>query len=96
MESKHSKYILIGMSLFCMVLILVTSFKDIFLEPLRTGVGYFLIPVQSGVNRAGTLIYNEISDYRQFKGAVEENQRLRERIDGLVEENTRLQAERFE
>ena len=96
MESRHSKYILIGMSLFCMVLILVTSFKDSFLEPLRTGVGYFLIPVQSGVNRAGTLIYNEISDYRQFKGAVEENQRLRERIDGLVEENTRLQAERFE
>ena len=62
MESRHSKYILIGMSLFCLVLILVTSFKDSFLEPLRTGVGYFLIPVQSGVNRAGTLIYNEITD----------------------------------
>lgn len=96
MESRHSKYILIGMSLFCLVLILVTSFKDSFLEPLRTGVGYFLIPVQSGVNRAGTLIYNEITDYRQFKGAVEENRQLRERIDSLVEENTRLQAEQFE
>lgn len=96
MESRHSKYILIGMSLFCLVLILVTSFKDSFLEPLRTGVGYFLIPVQSGVNRAGTLIYNEITDYRQFKGAVEENRQLRERIDSLVEENTRLKAEQFE
>lgn len=96
MESRHSKYILIGMSLFCLVLILVTSFKDSFLEPLRTGVGYFLIPVQSGVNRAGTLIYNEITDYRQFKGAVEENRQLRERIDSLVEENPRLQAEQFE
>ena len=62
MESRHSKYILIGMSLFCLVLILVTSFKDSFLEPLRTGVGYFLIPVQSGVNRAGSLIYYEITD----------------------------------
>lgn len=96
MESKHSKYILIGMSLFCIGLILVTSFRDSFLEPLRTGVGYFLIPVQSGVNRAGTMIYNEISDYRQFKGAVEENKRLRDQIDGLIEENTRLQAEQFE
>lgn len=96
MESRHSKYILIGMSLFCLVLILVTSVKDSFLEPLRTGVGYFLIPVQSGVNRAGTLIYNEITDYRQFKGAVEENRQLRERIDALVEENTRLQSEQFE
>ncbi len=56
MESKRSKYILIGMSVFCILLIVVTSFRDSFLEPLRTGVGYFLIPVQSGVNRAGTLV----------------------------------------
>ncbi len=96
MESKRSKYILIGMSMLCILLIAVTSFRDSFLEPLRTSVGYFLIPVQSGVNRAGTLVYNEITDYMQFKGAVEENRQLKERIDGLVEENTRLQAEQFE
>ena len=96
MESKRSKYILIGMSMFCILLIMITSFRDSFLDPLRTGVGYFLIPVQSGVNRAGTLIYNEITDYSQFKGAVEENKQLRNRIDELVEENTRLQAEQFE
>ena len=57
---------------------------------------HFLIPIQSGVNRAGTLIYNEITDYSQFKGAVKENERLRQQIDGLIEENTRLQAEQFE
>lgn len=96
MESRRSKYILIGMSIFCILLIIITSFRDSFLDPLRTGVGYFLIPVQSGVNRAGTLIYNEITDYSHFKGAVEENKQLRKRIDGLVEENTRLQAEQFE
>lgn len=96
MESKRSKYILIGMSMFCILLIMITSFRDSFLDPLRTGVGYFLIPVQSGVNRAGTLIYNEITDYNQFKGAVEENKQLHNRIDELVEENTRLQSEQFE
>lgn len=96
MESKRSKYILIGLSFFCIVLIIVTSVRDGFLEPLRTGVGYFLIPVQSGVNRAGTLIYNEITDYTHFKGAVEENRRLKEQIDLLTEENVRLQAEQFE
>lgn len=96
MESRRSKYILVGLSIFCLLLIVVTSFRDSFLEPLRTGVGYLLIPVQSGVNRAGTLIYNEITDYSRFKGAVEENRRLHEQIDGLVEENSRLQAEQFE
>ena len=82
MESKRSKYALVILSFFCIALIIVTSVRDGFLEPLRTGVGYFLIPVQSGVNRAGTLIYNEITDYTRFKGAVEENQRLKEQKIG--------------
>lgn len=96
MESKRSKYILIGLSVFCILLIGITSFKDGFLDPLRTGVGYFLIPIQSGVNRAGTVIYKDIKDYAGLKGALRENEDLKSRVDELVEENTRLQAEQFE
>ncbi len=96
MESKRSKYILIGLSLFCMVLIVITSFKDGFLAPLRTGVGYFLIPIQSGVNRAGTSLYNEIHNYGTFKQALSENEELKAQVDSLIEENTRLQSEQFE
>ena len=66
MESRRSKYILIGMSIFCILLIIITSFRASFLVPLRTGVAYFMIPVPSGANRAGTLIYNEITDYGHF------------------------------
>lgn len=96
MESKRSKYILIGLTVFCVLLIGVTSFKDGFLAPLRTGVGYFLIPIQTGVNRAGTTLYNEIMDYRNFKHALDENEQLRQQVDTLVEENSRLQSEQFE
>lgn len=96
MESKRSKYILIGLSVFCILLIGITSFKDGFLGPLRTGVGYFLIPIQSGVNRTGTVIYNDLKDYTGLKGALKESENLRARVDELVEENTRLQAEWFE
>lgn len=96
MESKRSKYILIGLSVFCILLIGITSFKDGFLAPLRTGVGYFLIPVQSGVNRAGTALYNEIRDYSTLKEALEENEVLRAEVDELTEVNNRLQSEQFE
>lgn len=96
MESKRSKYILIGLSVFCILLIGVTSIKDGFLAPLRTGVGYFLIPIQTGVNRAGTTLYNEIMDYRNFKHALDENEQLRQQVDTLIEENSRLQSEQFE
>lgn len=96
MESKRNKYILIGLSAFCILLIGITSFKDGFLNPLRSGIGYFLIPIQSGVNRAGTSLYNGLSSYRTLKEAVDEKQRLQEQVDLLIEENSRLQAEQFE
>ncbi len=96
MESKSSKYMLIGLSLFCLLLIGITSFKDGFLNPLRSGIGYFLNPIQSGVNRAGTSLYNNISNYSALKSAMDEKQALQTQIDSLVEENSRLQAEQFE
>ena len=96
MESKRSKYILIGLSVFCILLIGITSFKDGFLNPLRSGVGYVLSPIQSGVNRVGTSLYNGISNYSTLRSAMAEKQALQERIDALVEENSRLQSEQFE
>ena len=63
MESKRSKYILICLTILCILLIGVTSINSSVLAPLRTGIGYVLIPVQSGVNRVGLAIYNSLSDY---------------------------------
>lgn len=96
MESKRGKYILIALTAVCILLIGVTSFKDGFLTPLRTGVGYFLIPVQSGVNRAGTALYNEMEDYATLKDALRENDELKTQVGDLTEENSRLQSEQFE
>lgn len=96
MESKRSKYILIGLSVFCILLIGITSFKDGFLNPLRSGIGYFLIPIQSGVNRAGTSLYNGINGLSTMKTAMDEKQKLQAQVDQLIEENSRLQAEQFE
>lgn len=96
MESKRSKYILIALTVFCVLLIGLTSMRDEWLSPLRTGVGYFLIPVQSGVNKVGSAIYDEIIDYSKLKSALEENKEMKDLITQLTEENTRLQSEEFE
>lgn len=96
MESNQGKYVLIVLSIICIILIGITSIRDGFLDPLRTGVGYFLIPVQSGVNRAGTFLYNNINNYGNFKAALEENENLKGQVDALVEENNRLRAEQAE
>jgi rod shape-determining protein MreC len=96
MESKHSKYILIALTVFSVLLIGLTSIHDEWLTPLRTGVGYFLIPVQSGVNTVGSAIYDKIIDYSKLHDALEENKQMKEAINQLTEENTRLQSEEFE
>jgi rod shape-determining protein MreC len=96
MESKRSKYVLIALTVFCVLLIGLTSIHDEWLTPLRTGVGYFLIPVQSGVNAVGSAIYDEIIDYTKLHDALNENKEMKEIITQLTEENTRLQAEEFE
>lgn len=96
MESKHNRYILIGLTVVCVLLIGITTISDSWLSPLRTGVGYFLIPIQSGVNKVGSAVYDELVDYNRLKTALEENDTLKTTIDTLSEENNRLQSELFE
>lgn len=93
---KNSKYILAGLSFFCIVLIAVTSINNSILTPLRTGVGYVLIPFQSGVNAIGTSLYNHIRDFSAMQEAQAENEELKGRVAELTEENNRLQAEQYE
>lgn len=96
MESKQNRYILIGLTIVCVVLIVVTSITDSWLTPLRTGVGYVLIPIQSGVNRAGSAIYDELVDYSNLKTALKENASLKQELDELTETNNRLMSQQFE
>lgn len=96
MESKRSKYVLISLTVFCVLLIGLTSMRDEWLTPLRTGVGYVLIPVQSGVNSVGSAIYGEITDLSKLRNAQKENREMKDIITQLTEENTRLQSEELE
>ncbi len=96
MESKRSKYVLISLTVFCVLLIGLTSMRDEWLTPLRTGVGYVLIPVQSGVNSVGSAIYGEITDLSKLRNAQKENREMKDIITQRTEENTRLQSEELE
>lgn len=96
MGSKRSKYVLIALTVICVLLIGVSSLHDEWLTPLRTGVGYFLIPIQSGVNKVGSAIYDEITDLTRLQNALNENKEMKGTIGQLTEENTRLQSDEFE
>ena len=93
---NNTKYFLFGLSLLCICMIGITTIRGSILNPLRTAVGYVLVPLQSGVNRVGGGLYNELSSVGKLKTALAENETLKTRVDELTEENTRLRSEQFE
>ena len=93
---NNTKYFLFGLSLLCVCMIGIRTIKGSILNPLRTAVGYVLVPIQSGVNRVGGGLYNELSSVGKLKTALAENETLKTRVDELTEENTRLRSEQFE
>ena len=93
---NNTKYFLFGLSLLCVCMIVIKTIKVSILNPLRTAVGYVLVPIQSGVNRVGGGLYNELSSVGKLKTALAENETLKTRVDELTEENTRLRSEQFE
>ena len=93
---NNTKYFLFGLSLLCVCMIGITTIKGSILNPLRTAVGYVLVPIQSGVNRVGGGLYNELSSVGKLKTALAENETLKTRVDELTEENTRLRSAQFE
>ena len=93
---NNTKYFLFGLALLCVCMIGITTIKGSILNPLRTAVGYVLVPIQSGVNRVGGGLYNELSSVGKLKTALAENETLKTRVDELTEENTRLRSEQFE
>ena len=93
---NNTKYFLFGLSLLCVCMIGITTIKGSILNPLRPAVGYVLVPIQSGVNRVGGGLYNELSSVGKLKTALAENETLKTRVDELTEENTRLRSEQFE
>lgn len=63
MELKQNRYTLIGLTTIRVVLIVVTPITDSWLALLRAGVGYVFTPIQFGVNRVGSVVYDELVDF---------------------------------
>lgn len=93
---NYSKYILLALSVLCVLMIGLTSLNSSIVEPLRSTIGYLLVPLQSGVNAAGSTVYHEMKDRAEMKDALAENEKLKKQIAVLTEENNRLGQEQYE
>ena len=96
MKISNNRLVLIVLSVSCFGMIGLTTIKNEQLRPIRTAVGYFLLPVQTGVNRVGSAVYSNFKNQEKMRTALADNESLREQVATLTMENTRLQSDSYE
>lgn len=94
--SIPSKYLLLLLTFVCVLLMAVTFFTDYSATPLNKLVGYVVVPFQNGVSRIGTWLSVRVDELGELRIVLEENQKLKEKIDELTAQNTQLQQDKYE
>lgn len=94
--SMPSKYILIIISFFCIIMIFISFRTDISTGSLRTVSGYIYVPVQKGINQIGTFFNDKADDLKKLRDVMKKNEKLQAKVDKLTIENSNLQQDKFE
>ena len=94
--SHTNRYILLGLSIFCVLMMVLSSFSDKVGGPFKTVANVTVIPLQQGMNQIGGWMGDMKDNFQTLKEVRAENKKLQEQVDSLVIENNNLQQERYE
>ncbi len=95
-NSLPGKYVLMGLTIICCLMMLLTFGTDLFNRPLNTVVGYVVVPFQQGISKAGQWLSNRSEELVSIRQLLDENASLKEQVAELTVQNTILQQERYE
>lgn len=91
-----SKYLLLIMTVICVLFMAITFFTDFFAAPLSNFAGAVVVPFQSGVSRVGEKMSKRSEEMKTLKDVLAENERLQQQVDALTIENNALQQDKYE
>ena len=94
--SHTNRYILIGLSVFCAAMMVLSSFSEMAAGPFKTLADITVIPLQRGINHVGGWLGDMKDNFSTMQQLRAENEELQEQIDALTTENNYLQEERYE
>lgn len=90
------KYLLFILTILCTGMVLLTFNTTIFSGPLSMIAGYTVVPFEEGISAIGSFLRSRSEELGQIRELIAENESLREQVDELTIENTRLQQDRYE
>ena len=94
--SAANRYLLLGLSLFCILMMVLSSFSDKVSGPFKVFANYTVIPLQQGINQIGGWLGDMSDNFETLQQLRTENEKLQEQIGTLTTENSNLQEERYE
>lgn len=94
--SSTNKYWLAGLSLFCILLMVLSVFSDKAEGPFKGIASVTVIPMQKGINQIGTWLGDICDNFDTLQQVRKENEKLQAKVDDLITENNNLQEEKYE
>lgn len=91
-----SKYLLLILTVFCVIMMAVTFMTDFIAGPLNETIGFVVVPFQKGVSAVGTWLSDRSDELVQIRDLLKENKELQERVDELTIEVNSLQQDKYE
>ena len=97
-KKKHisSKYLLLILTGVCLVALFISLVFNISGGPLNTVAGYVFIPMQKGINGAGSWISNKTNDFKTLGEVLKENKELQQQVDELTVQLNNTKLEQYE
>ena len=90
------KYLLFILTILCTGMVLLTFNTTVFSGPLSAIAGYTVVPFEEGISIVGSWLANRSEELAQIRILIAENESLKQQVDELTIENTRLQQDRYE
>ncbi len=94
--SHTNRYMLIGLSVFCALMMVLSSFSDVASGPFKVLANVTVIPLQQGINHIGGWMGDMKDNFSTLQQLQDENKKLQEQVDALTTENNYLQGESYE
>ena len=94
--SRANRYWLLGLSLACILLMILSVFSDKVSGPFKVAANVTVIPMQQGINHIGGWLGDVNDSFKTLKEVQSENKKLKERVDELITENNNLQEDKYE
>jgi len=91
-----TKYLLLMLTLLCVVTMVVSFTTDIFSKPLNAISGYIVVPFQKGLTNVSSYILDRTDNLKTLESVLKENEELKAKVEELTDENLRLQQDKYE